>query len=36
MIILDSWPLGGEYIHISMMNNFKQGVLYLLMLHMVH
>ena len=36
MIIINSWFPGREYIHISIMNKFKKGMLYLLILYMVH
>ena len=36
MIITYLWSLGGEYINIPIMNQFKQGMLYVLLLHIVH
>ena len=36
MIILYPWSLGGEDIHIEIINKFKQVMLYLLMMFMVH
>ena len=36
MIITYLWSLGGEYINISIMNKFKQGMLFLWIIHMLH
>ena len=36
IIIIDSWSLGGEEIHILIMNKPKQGMLYLWMMHLVN
>ena len=36
LIIIDSWSLGGEDIHITIMNKFKQGILYFWIMHMVY